>query len=352
MEAANLAGEMKIVLGGYLETAVVRNVDEVIRPDRNKTGNPYYICLNRKVQRAYFDRSATFIALAQEVIIPQIDWALSPGSRDVPELSSERLGVSINGPENFGGREWDDDTGVFVDILLACRALSRDSWVHVSRLDISEREMGSAETSETELRKTVGHHYLCRLLLQVRAAADAGAILVLSEPDCVLLKEIGAFLIKHKLPAPYALPDLTDQVLAGDDFAGGLFNFSPPDALAMAAVKGDPVVQRYARRVNSYLSDVQVVESQRQLLRAMKEAHGQAEAGRKAEKVFEVASWLIKPLHYIPGVGEALTLAEDAKDAANKWMDLKIDAKEWYLLAAKMSDVAISDYLSRKGNIL
>ena len=88
------------------------------------------------------------------------------------------------------------------------------------------------------------------------------------------------------------------------------------------------------------------------MLRAMKEAHDQAEAGRRAEKVFEVASWCVKPLHYVPGIGEALTLAEDVKDLVTKWVGREADSKEWYLLGAKMMDIAVNDYLDRKDNLL
>jgi hypothetical protein len=346
---------MKIILGGYFETALVRYTDEIIRPDRNRTTHPYYICLNRKVPKAYFDRSATFVALAEEVIVPSIDWALASDHGQPSELTSKRMGVSINGEEAFGGREWDDDAVAFAKILLDNRALSLESWVHISTFDLNALEPGAREALEArknELRRDVGHHYLCRLLLQVRATAESGALLVLSEPDRAILKEIGDFLIQHRLASPYPLPDVSERVIAGDDFAAGLLNFSPPDAIAMAAVKRDPLVQKYAQKVVHFLKDTSSISSQRELLRAMQETHDQAVAGRKAEKVFEAMGWCVKPLHYVPGLGEALTLAEDAKDAINKWVGREAERKEWYLLGVKMQDIAVSDYLSRKDNLL
>jgi hypothetical protein len=66
---------MEIVLGGYFETALVRFTDAIVRPERNRTGHPYYLCLNRTIPKAFFDRAATFMALADEVIVPSIDWA-------------------------------------------------------------------------------------------------------------------------------------------------------------------------------------------------------------------------------------------------------------------------------------
>lgn len=84
----------------------------------------------------------------------------------------------------------------------------------------------------------------------------------------------------------------------------------------------------------------------------MADAYARAEAGRKAEKIFEVAGWVVKPLHYVPGLGEALTLAEDVKDVISKWVDRETHDKEWYLIGVAMMDIAIADYLSRKGNQL
>ncbi|WP_374573237.1 hypothetical protein [Phenylobacterium sp.] len=346
---------MKAILGGYFETALVHYCDAVIRPDRNATTHPYYVCLNRKTPKAYFDRAATFLAVADEVIVPSIDWALAIDSNDPPELTAQSLNVEINGKANPGGGEWDRDAIAFADILLDNGALSTESWIHVSRLELGALEpeaRRAIEERRDELQRQVGHHYLCRLLLHVRAAADTGAFLVLSEPDCRVLQEIGEFLTRTGLASPHPMPDLTGKVLAGDDFAAGLLNFSPPDALAMAAVKRDPQIRRYARQVSEVIGEAATEASQRALLHAMQEAHERAEAGRKAEKVFEVASWCVKPLHYVPGVGEVITVAEDVKDLVNKWVDRKTVGKEWYLLAAKMADVAISDYLSRKGNLL
>jgi hypothetical protein len=38
-------------------------------------------------------------------------------------------------------------------------------------------------------------------------------------------------------------------------------------------------------------------ERERNILAAMVEAHERSEAGARVDKVFEVASWLVKPLH-------------------------------------------------------
>jgi hypothetical protein len=75
----------------------------------------------------------------------------------------------------------------------------------------------------------------------------------------------------------------------GDNFANGLFNFSPMDALSIQAVKDDPIVKKYARRVKAVLRDAGSDRAQTEIISAMKDAHEASEAAHKAEKVFEIA---------------------------------------------------------------
>ena len=345
---------MDIVLGGYLETALVRFADAIINPGRNTTGHPYYLCLNRPVAKAYFDRAATFIALADKVIVPSIDWGPNSSPKRQGDFDAERLGLQVNG-EDFGRREWDDDAMLFADILLNRRALSAESWRHISTIDVSHLDFGGprkAKKEKAKLERTVAHHYLCRLFLHVRATNDARSMLVLSEPDIKVLREIGQFLSGSKMPIPFAFPDLTGQVFDADNFASGLFNFSPLDALSLQAIKEDPTVKKYVSRVKAVLRDAGVEKGQREIISAMKDAHGASQAAHKAETVFEIAGWVVKPLHYVPGIGEVLTFAEDAKDLVSKWVGHDAKSWEWYLLGAKMQEISINDYLARKGNLI
>jgi hypothetical protein len=119
---------MKAVLGGYFETAVVRHIDDILQPERNTTSHPYYMCINGKVAKSYFDRAATFSVLSDELIVPSIDWGPGGGLRDHSKLSTQGLGTIINGDEDFGGGEWDDDAHAFANIFISKRAFSPESW--------------------------------------------------------------------------------------------------------------------------------------------------------------------------------------------------------------------------------
>jgi hypothetical protein len=100
---------------------------------------------------------------------------------------------------DYGGREWDDDSSLFANIVLNRQALSTESWTHISTIDVAHLKFGGprkAKQEKAKLSRIVAHHYLCRLFLHVRATSDAKAMLVLSEPDIQVLKEIGIFLSK------------------------------------------------------------------------------------------------------------------------------------------------------------
>ncbi len=60
---------------------------------------------------------------------------------------------------------------------------------------------------------------------------------------------------------------------------------------------------------------------------------------------------MAKPLHYVPGVDAALSIAEDIKDVGQLIIDRNKDTNQWYLLAARATQVNIEDYLSRKENL-
>jgi hypothetical protein len=125
---------MKIILAGKFETALIRGVDEVVQPPRNVSGNEYYVGLNRKVADNYFDRSGTFIALADMVLVPTVDWNYPYGNQYRGELASVDLGIERM---DSAGNEWDRDVIKVVESLLKQRVLSPSSHAYISNLTFS-----------------------------------------------------------------------------------------------------------------------------------------------------------------------------------------------------------------------
>jgi hypothetical protein len=194
--------------------------------------------------------------------------------------------------------------------------------------------------------------YLRRLFLQIQAARKTGAFLILGEEDIELLEQVGQYILSKKLPTPFDLPDLRGKLIDPEAFCDGLLNFSPPDIHAIAAVRSDPQIQKYGRKIADLLAEAPSNEREQKIIAAMLEAHLKSEAGAKVEKIFEVGSWVVKPLHYVPLAGEIVSAVEDIKDLGMKWLHREISEQEWFMLSARMTDVAIDDYLRRKANIM
>jgi|SRR5580698_3221487 hypothetical protein len=122
---------MKLLLGGKFESSAVRDIDAVVSPDRNVSMSGYYMGLNRKVPKSYSHRLGTLIALAEEILVPQIDWNYPYGPQYRRGLEDIDLGIAST---TAGGNERDSDTGAFIEILLGNNALSPQSWNHISYL--------------------------------------------------------------------------------------------------------------------------------------------------------------------------------------------------------------------------
>lgn len=342
---------MIITLGGRFENALFREVSA--QGDRTAIEIPhsYYASLYRHTDRSYFERSATLISVADNTLLPSVDWSVTQGGVD-RGFAAEDLGLK----NTFaGGNEWDHDTEVLASLALLGKAFSQESLHSLCSVNGPSRRIPSPPPRTIEGVGSVDAfalHHLCRLLLQIRAARELRSSLVIGPEERTIIGELCEYIIKSRIALPYDLPDLRScNVIDAENFAGGLFNFSPPDALAAVRVRNDPEIKRYATKVKDILGRSSTIDTQRELIHAMREAYRTTEAARKAEKIFEVVSWVAKPLHYIPGVGEGLSLAEDTLELLKKWIERKQGNEDWFLLGARMTDIGIKDYLKRTGNM-
>jgi hypothetical protein len=334
---------MKIILAGKFENALIRASDEVLSPHRNTSTNSYYSSLNRYVGSEQFERSGTFVAIADDVLIPMADWQ--------DELVRENLGA-VTFDTNEGGVY--SATRDFAEIAFKQCNFSIESKRHICQLNFNEYSgdgRTQMEGGRNEYEAGAGEHYLERLFAQIVVAEKTGAYLVASEDDIRLLEEIGNWIVANNIRVPFTFPDLRGKLIDPNVFADGLLNFQPPDIASLSTVKHDSIVRRYAKKVALLLSHGPSQEREILMLDAMIEAHEKAEASAKAKKVFEITSWVVKPLHYVPGLDAVLTIAEDIKDLGVKALEGDITEKEWHLIGVKMTDIALTDYLKRKSNL-
>lgn len=122
--------------------------------------------------------------------------------------------------------------------------------------------------------------------------------------------------------------------------------FSPQDVSSLEVVRKNSEVQHYARRISDELKRGDASD----LTRAAVEAYRRTEAGRKAEKVFEVLTWVAKPVHYIPGLDALMTVAEDVKDGLNQAAKWKMRYSDWHLIGVKMQTISTEDFFRRLSN--
>jgi hypothetical protein len=339
---------MQVIVGGKFEAALIHEMDEINNPHRNRTSHPYYLGLNRKPDKRYFERLATFLAVVEDIVVPVADWSDAAGDEGV---SGANVGlISQTGSLN----EWDPGAHAFAEKVIKSGALPKPSLSYISDLDLSsfdDNERRTVEQNMADIAQKVAVHYLCRLFLQVREAGLQGALLVIDEEDVKILSKISDFILDTGTIPPFPFPNLSEKVILGSEFAGGLLNFSPRDMQSVAAIRKDPEVQRYAAMVRKVFGQTASLNAERDLLTAMRESYKAVGKRQKIDRVFEVVGWIAKPLHYVPGIDAALSIAEDVKDVGQILLEKDKETKEWYLLAARATQVNIEEYLARKQNL-
>lgn len=352
---------MLVTLAGRFENAVLRAVTDHYPSGVLGGDFEYDLNLLRPTPAHYFERCATFIAISDEILFPEADWARDP---DMPYLVAplEDFGITRAGHRDA---YWNYDLAVFLEFALRKEAFDkrasdilrdigpkRDTWPGRTRLQIDPPYGFCGVSMEGKPVDTFSFQFLMRLMLQVQQSRAIRSTLVISIDDLEILKQLGDFVLKHKLPTPVDLPEIEEsRVVDGDSFAGGLLNFAPPDALAAAAVRRDPVVKTYAAKVRRFLEKDSTFETQQGLVRAMRAAMAASDKIDNETRVFEVVNWTTRPLEFIPIVGHFVTGGKTVVDLFEKWRLRKRSSDKWFLIAARMTDVSLRDYLRRKSNL-
>jgi hypothetical protein len=346
---------MKIIPAGKFESALARLVDEVVQPRRNTTGNSYYMDLNRLVDRSFVDGVGTFVALTEETVVPwELDWV------NLNQVADERrieLGVHRSARRDRNDEEDNrryDELRALNEQICKSHILSRRSLEYITSLDLApypEEVIKDWRKNIRKRRSEILSAYLRRLLNQIYTAGDiASSYLLIAEPDIQVLAAIGNALVERKLTTNLPFPDLRNRLLDPDTFAHGVLNFSPKDVRAVEHVRADHEVQQYANRIQGLLDQAPAGPDDPGITDALIDAYYRTKAGQKAKTVFEIATWVVKPLHYVPVAGEVLSVAEDIKDVAQKAAEIKLKREEWFLIGVRMQRLAIEQYLSRLSN--
>ena len=328
---------MKIVLTGHFESAFVRMHDEEASPDRNTTGHGYYMDLNRRTDKVYRDGASTFIALAEGVAVP---WELDWDGRDL--AGKYGIAKTTYAKEDPELQQQHDAIEEFIVDVIKKEALSARSVSHITGLDLS----GYDEEIARKFVLTKPSAYLRRLLHQIYAAQGQQTYLLVAEPEVQIIADLGQFLVSGHFPREIPFPDLRGKLIDTETLLDGVLAFSPHDISSLEAVRRNPEVQQYARRISDELKCGKASD----LTRATVEAYRNTEAGKRTDRVFEVLTWVAKPLHYIPGLDAAMTVAEDVKDAVNQAARWKKRYSDWHLIGVKMQTISTEDFFQKLSN--
>lgn len=330
---------MGIVLGGLLENAMIRKYDAEKNPSRNRSNHPYYISLNRDVALSVQSRSDTFLTIADAISIPAVDWN--------PAYQKDE---SLNFVKAFDV-EGDRDIFALARVLIENRAFTVETYKAISNVDTSSAKSKMGKGSPNALRRDAALMYVERLLLQTSLAGKRQQTLVLSDTEINALTEIGKFILLHKFPTPFEIPDLTSTSIVNANALGVITDFTAIDLAQLNAVRNDPITRNYAIEVMKVLSSTSIEASEKDLINAMREARRNKCFVNRYRVGFEVFSFVTKPLQYIPVISNGITIANDVIYIIEKWIERNSTHIDWHLIGARMHEVRIEEYLSRKHNI-
>lgn len=338
---------MRIVLGGKLENAALREITLNTDPERLWPGHEYYASILRPTEIAFRDRSATFMSLADTTELPTIDWTARAPSFDGDAIE-QSLGI-IHCTDN---EESANDVDIFLALLLHEGAFSHATVRSISKVDWRpERKNASRRRTFAGLQVNVfAHRHLGRLMQQVETAGRLNIPLVVTDEEIALLAAIEDFVASKGVPPPIDLPSVK-QINASDigHFSGGLLKFSPPDFLSVAAVRQDRRFQKYAQSVRAAVGAEWNENAEALLLEGMRQAYLDSDAARRTAKVFEVQGWIAKPIQFLDTSG-IVGATELVLEYLKTWAGRTAQKRSWHLIGVRMHEVALEDYLHRMSN--
>lgn len=93
-------------------------------------------------------------------------------------------------------------------------------------------------------------------------------------------------------------------------------------------------------------------ENERNLLKAMRDTAEKSRQVLKVQKVFTAQTWFWRAVSVIPSLENMGMLGDTAVSILESWLGRKHEDCKWYAIGPLMQEIALDDFLNRKGNIL
>lgn len=235
------------------------------------------------------------------------------------------------------------------------------SWAETEWSEANQ-EIAKAAATDPRVRETLAslphigtdqgkqHHFLCRLVLQNRLASTTAATLIGNTVFQRIFALVAPWIVSitgDSVPAssgPTRLP-ISEEVL---DVVG--LNFAPGAIDAFAAIRMSSAITEYATSFREVLtSAASQPDLEQALLKLMKEAMDTSEIADQVASGFATSGSALGLLGFIPFVSTAASVLGVATDVGSRATEKISEKKSWYLIGAKMHEVAVQDLLKRRG---
>lgn len=278
-------------------------------------------------------------AAALSCLFPEI--ILAPADTQLPDAHSFTVGDLYRHPDfrismNWVENEWSDLNQEIAQVACSDPAVQKA----VAALP----HIGNDQKRQ--------HHFLCRLVLQNRIASATEATLVgntaFQQISALAAPWIGAVLGSAKIAAdqPAKLP-ITEQTL---DVVG--LNFAPANIDSFGAIRTSAAITGYAASFREALaSAASAPDLEQKLLQLMEEAMDSENIARQVAGGLSTAGSALGALGFIPFAGSATSIMGLGTDAGARTATKVAEKKSWYLIGAKMQEIAIRDLLKRRSNV-
>lgn len=335
---------MKVSLLGHYESAFVHLHDETYKNDRNTSMHPYYMDLNRRVDKLYIDSMATFVSLSESIhVSPQLDWN--------GESIEEKFGIVRRKLE----RDNDIDDGIhkicnfLTSIIFEEKILTRKSIEHIKNIDIknyNEDQISRYWEEKNNFEESILKSYIRRFVFSIFESQISGSCMLCSELELSILNDISIYMNSSGLPIFIPFPDIGKGILNPDKLLCGILSFSPKDIESIRAVRNDPEISNYRKIIQREIMSGDADK----ITQSAISAYHKLERKEKIDGVLEVVKTTLKPINYVPALGTAASITSDLIDAALKITSFFEKEQDWHLIGVKMQKVSIEDFLKRKNN--
>jgi hypothetical protein len=293
--------------------------------------HPYYRVLYGPNPSELGTQAAAIASLYPNILLGAADAQLPDFQRHMSgrQYHHPDLRVSLNWDDN----EWAPET----------QAVARAAAAEPHMQQLLAAHMGLSGDQKLQ------HHFLCRAALQIRLAARTGGTLVGDEFFQRIYSAVAPWVIELLDDPPQRTASVSKLMISETTLKVVGLNFSPANLDAFAAIRGSEDVATYAASFRAALSEAHASgDLESRLLDLMAEAMDSGDVAMKAARAFQTAGSVVNVLGLIPVVGTVASAAGLVTDTAGRIATSRAGRADWFLLGAKLKEVAIRDALKRR----